>query len=205
MVRERCQQRSKRLCKTDGLEYDAAQLPVQGRVVIGLEVLLIPDSRRGDQTAVSQTAQLSLHAAGAGLRELDDLVGEKTALRLTEQQRKNPLLSRREQRIDQTCPDLWAGPAGLGGFFAQAGRFDLFEVHAHCGHFNAQNGHLPASLELPAPGVVRDPGFALFFPRFPPLRLNASFGKLRRVMINHAVIIEAMEPANIPFVRSYSM
>jgi len=42
MVRESCQRRSKRLCKTDGLEYDAAQLLVQRRVVIGLEVLLIP-------------------------------------------------------------------------------------------------------------------------------------------------------------------
>src|SRR2546421_5800349 len=106
MVRESCQRRSKRLCKTDGLEYDAAQLLVQRRVVIGLEVLLIPDSRRGDQTAVSQTAQLSLHAAGAGLRELDDLVGEKTALRLTEEQRKNPLRSEEHTSELQSRSDL---------------------------------------------------------------------------------------------------
>jgi len=55
------------------------------------------------------------------------------------------------------------------------------------------------------PALPREPGFALFFPRFPPLRRYSSFGKLRRVMINHAVIIEAMDPANIPLARSYSM
>src|ERR1700730_1885363 len=47
-------------------------------------------------------------------------------------------------------------------------------------------------------------GLRCFFPDFPRCAATHLLA-LRRVMINHAVIIEAMDPANIALARYYSM
>jgi hypothetical protein len=94
------------LPRATGLEHDALQLFEYGRGTVGLKMSLVPDFRRSDEAAVGQAPQLSLYCAGAGLRQLDELVGEETAVGLTKEQRQQTLLSRRKERIDQTCPTV---------------------------------------------------------------------------------------------------
>ena len=76
----------------ESFQDNAAQLFKDGRVAVGLVVFLIADPVHRDQAGDFQPCQLPLDGAGTRLREPDELISVKRALRLTEQHSQHPLL-----------------------------------------------------------------------------------------------------------------
>ena len=107
LLRERTEHLAQRFGQAERLVHDAPQFLEDGRVGIGLVVLLVADRSQGDEPAASERGQLALHRARAHASQADQLVCVEAPRRLAEQQREDALLCSREERI---------GEVGGGGY-----------------------------------------------------------------------------------------
>lgn len=128
---QRYQRRTQNIRGAEQLERNTAQFFEDRRGAVGVVVLLIADVGGHDQPTLGQALQLALHGARSGAREGNQFSGEKTALRLAEQQAQHPLLGDGEQCAGQgrALASRRRPPGRPGGFFRRRDRF-----HTHIGY-----------------------------------------------------------------------